>query len=157
MATSSGFAAHCAELLQALGPVRTRRMFSGHGFYVDDLFIALIFEDRLFLKTDETTRPSFQAAGCEPFVYHKGDGEAVTVSYWSAPEEAMESPPAMRPWARLAMEAALRKRNAKPAPRKRKVAEKAAAKPKAPPAARKKVSSPPPAATKKRAAPRSGR
>jgi DNA transformation protein and related proteins len=120
MAKPSPFADHCAELLAPLGPVRTRRMFSGHGFYVDDLFVALIFEDRLFLKTDEQTRPAFEKEGCEPFVYHKGDGEAVTVSYWSAPEEAMESPHAMRPWARLAMEAALRKRNAKPAPRKKK-------------------------------------
>jgi DNA transformation protein len=120
MSSSPEFAAHCAELLQPLGPVRTRRMFSGHGFYVDDLFIALIFEERLYLKTDEQTRPRFEAAGCSPFVYHKGDGEAVTVSYLSAPEEAMESPHAMRPWARLAMEAALRKRNAKPAPRRKK-------------------------------------
>lgn len=153
MPSSSGFAAHCVELLQSLGPVRARRMFGGHGFYVDDLFIALIFEDRLFLKTDETTRPTFTAAGSEPFVYHKGDGSSVSMSYWTAPEEALESPPAMRPWARLAMEAALRKVNAKPAPRKAKAKAKAA------PAAKKNpaVSSPPAAATKKRAAPRSGR
>ena len=30
---------HCLELLAPLGRVRSRRMFGGHGLYVDDLFI----------------------------------------------------------------------------------------------------------------------
>jgi len=116
----SEFATHCVELLSPLGPARFRRMFGGHGFYVDDVFIALSFADRLYLKADAQTRPRFEAAGCEPFVYD-GAGKQVTIGYWTAPEEAMESPMLMLPWARLAMEAALRARNAKPA-RKRKPA-----------------------------------
>ena len=47
-------------------------MFGGHGLYVDDLFVALIAYERLYLKTDAQTRAAFEAAGCEPFVY---DGE----------------------------------------------------------------------------------
>ncbi len=117
MAASPELAAHCVELLSALGPARSRRMFGGHGFYVDDLFIALLFEDRLYLKADAPTRPRFEAAGCEPFVYD-GAGKQVTVSYWTAPEDTMESPMLMQPWARLAMEAALRARNAQPAKKK---------------------------------------
>jgi DNA transformation protein len=31
------------------------------------------------------------------------------MSYWSVPAEAMDSPQAMRPWAQLALDAALRK------------------------------------------------
>ncbi|MFD0740474.1 hypothetical protein ACFQZQ_14410 [Lysobacter koreensis] len=31
------------------------------------------------------------------------------MSYWSAPEAALDSPQAMLPWARLALQAALRK------------------------------------------------
>jgi DNA transformation protein len=114
MAARSEFAAHCLELLSPLGPARARRMFGGHGFYVDDVFVALALGERLYLKTDAQTRPRFEAAGCEPFVY-QGAGKQVTVSYWTAPDDAMESPMLMRPWARLAMEAALRARNAKPA------------------------------------------
>ena len=41
------FPAYCAELLAAVGPVRSRRMFGGHGFYVDGLFIAILAFDRL--------------------------------------------------------------------------------------------------------------
>jgi DNA transformation protein and related proteins len=117
-APSNEFVAHCTELLAPLGSVRTRRMFGGHGFYVDDLFIALIIGERLYLKADALSRPAFDAAGSEPFVYTKpsaAEGRLVSVNYFSAPEEAMESPPLMQPWARLALAAALRARAAKPA------------------------------------------
>ncbi len=104
---------HCRELLSPLGAVRVRRMFGGHGFYVDELFIALIAQDRFYLKVDAATRPAFEAAACTPFVYN-GAGKSVTLGYFTAPEEAMESPPLMQPWARLALAAALRARAAKP-------------------------------------------
>ena len=117
MATLSEFPAHCAELLSTLGPTRVKRMFGGHGFYVDEVFLALVIADRLYLKADAQTRPRFEAAGCEPFVYD-GAGKQVTVSYWTVPEDTMESPALMLPWARLAMEAALRARNAKPVKKK---------------------------------------
>lgn len=107
-----------AELLEPLGSVRTRRMFGGHGLYVDDLFVALIAFDKLFLKADDETRHAFQAAGCEPFVYD-GAGKQVTLNYWTVPADAMESPAQMQPWARLAIAAALRARAAKPSSAKR--------------------------------------
>ena len=107
---------HCLELLAPLGAARSKRMFGGHGLYVDELFIALIAFDRLYLKVDAQTRAAFEAAGCEPFVYD-GKGKRVTMGYFSAPEQAMESPQEMRPWARLAFESALRARAAKAAPR----------------------------------------
>jgi DNA transformation protein len=108
---------HCLELLAPLGTPRARRMFGGHGFYVDDLFIAIVAGERLYLKTDLQTRPAFEAAGCEPFVYDSKKG-SVALGYWSAPEEAMESPQGMQPWGRLALGAALRARAAKSAPAK---------------------------------------
>jgi DNA transformation protein and related proteins len=120
---------HCLELLAPLGAVRARRMFGGHGLYVDDLFVALIVFERLYLKVDTRSQPAFEAAGCEPFVYD-GKSKPITVSYWTVPAEAMESPHLMEPWARQAIAAALRARAAKPsaAPRK---ARAAAPKPKA--------------------------
>lgn len=117
MPADTEFVAHCRELLAPLGGVRSRRMFGGHGFYVDDLFIALIAFGRLYLKVDERSRARFQAAGCEPFVYD-GKGRPVTMGYFTAPEEAIESPALMQPWARLALDAAVRARAAKKAPAK---------------------------------------
>ena len=93
-------------------------MFGGHGLYIDELFVAIIAFDQLWLKVDALTRPRFEAAGCRPFVYD-GKGKAVTMSYFTVPDEAIESIHAMGPWARLALEAALRARAAKAAPKKR--------------------------------------
>ena len=112
-AAPNEFVAHCAELLGSVGTVRTCRMFGGHGLYVDEVFVAVISAERLYLKVDAQTRPVFEAAGCVPFVYDKAR-QAVALGYFSAPDEAMESPPAMQPWARLALAAALRARAAKP-------------------------------------------
>jgi DNA transformation protein len=105
---------HCLELLGAVGRPRARRMFGGHGLYVDDLFIALIAFDRLYLKADGQTRARFEAAGCQPFSYARKGGETAVLGYWTAPEDAMDSPDAMAPWARMAMAAALRAAAAKP-------------------------------------------
>jgi DNA transformation protein len=96
----------CLELLAPAGAVRARRMFGGHGLYVDDLFFALVARDRLYLKVDARTQVRFEAAGCAPFVY-LGKGKPVTMSYWTVPAEAMDSPALMQPWARLAVQAAL--------------------------------------------------
>jgi DNA transformation protein and related proteins len=108
----TAFLAHCTELLSPAGSVRSRRMFGGHGIYVDEIFVAIVAGDQLYLKVDAQTRGSFEAAGCTPFVYDTAR-QAVALGYFSAPEEAMESPPAMQPWARLALASALRARAAK--------------------------------------------
>lgn len=109
---------HCLELFAPLGAVRARRMFGGWGFYAGDLFFALIAYDRLYLKADAASRERFAAAGGEAFVYD-GQGKAVTMSYWTVPAEAMESPALMQPWARLALATALAARAAKPSRRLR--------------------------------------
>jgi len=113
------FIQHCTELLQPIGSVRAKRMFGGHGLYVDEIFIAIVIAEQLYLKADSGTRARFEAAGCEPFRYGKKTGEAVSLSYFRAPEDAMESAALMQPWARLALEAALRARAGKSPPRAR--------------------------------------
>jgi len=110
------FVAHCLELLECLGPMHSKRMFGGWGLYQGDVIVAIIAFERLYLKTSAETRPRFQAAGCEAFVYSARTG-AVAMSYWSAPAEALDSPALMQPWAQLALQAALAARAA--APKKR--------------------------------------
>ena len=62
-------------------------MFGGHGLYVDELFIAIVTGDALFLKADETTEPAFVAAGCRMFEY-EARGKTMKMHYWSVPAEA---------------------------------------------------------------------
>jgi DNA transformation protein len=70
-----------------------------------------IADDQLYLRAHAQTAPSFAAAGCRPFVF-QAKGRTMTLSYWSAPAEAMDSPALMEPWARLALQAALAARRA---------------------------------------------
>ena len=116
MAIAPDFIQHCCELLSCAGAVSGKRMFGGYGLYVDGVFVAIIAGETLYLKTDDTTRARFADAGCVPFEYTAG-GELHSTSYWSVPSDAMDSSARMAPWARLAMEAALRKHGTK---RKRK-------------------------------------
>jgi DNA transformation protein len=113
---TQGLATHCAELLAPLGAVRVRRMFGGHGLYLDDLFIAIVAGETLYLKTDAASEPDFRAAGGRAFQYEAAS-RSVTVAYWTVPDEALESPAELRPWARRALEAALRARAAAPSKR----------------------------------------
>lgn len=129
MATSpapDGYVAWCVELLTAIGPVRAKRMFGGHGLYADDVMVGLIAGEQLYMKSDAQTRERWEAAGGRPFAYSREDRAAVTMSYWTPPDEAMDSPAAMTPWARLALEAALRSRAAKAAPRRKVTSRRAA-------------------------------
>ena len=138
MAASSEFADHCVELLSPLGAARAKRMFGGHGIYVDDLFIAIVTGDTLYLKADDESRPKFEQAGYRPFTYDTRQAKHITMGYWTVPEATLESPAELAPWARLAMQAALKaannapKKAAKTAPQKtttRQVKPSAAAKP----------------------------
>jgi DNA transformation protein len=104
---------HLRDLFEPLGPISARAMFGGHGVYFDGQIIGIMIDEALYLKTDEQSRAHFERAGCQPFV-HDLKGKPLTMSYWSLPAEAMDSPQAMQPWARLAIEAARRKAESKP-------------------------------------------
>jgi len=146
--SDTGFVSHCLELLSPLGSTSSRRMFGGHALYIDGLCMALIISDTLYLKVDDTHRPLFERAGCKPFTYAGKHDEVHVMSYYTAPEEAMESPAEMIPWARRGLAAAVaarakapaRKKAAAKAPAKKAAAKKAVArKADASPASSKKV------------------
>jgi DNA transformation protein len=109
MARQNAYVEYTLELLEPLGPVQARAMFGGWGVYLGGRMFGLIIEERLYLKTDELTRPGFQAAGGEPFVYDAGKGrKPVTMSYWTPPPDAADDALSLLPWARRAVEAAQR-------------------------------------------------
>jgi DNA transformation protein len=98
-------------------------MFGGYGISVEGLTLAIVADlgngEKLYLKANPDTRAKFEMAGCERFTY-LAKGSEKSLDYYTAPDEAMESPVEMAPWARLAWDAALdaqqRKLNKKPAP-----------------------------------------
>jgi DNA transformation protein len=109
-APASDFALYCCELLSTVGPCVARRMFGAYGISTEGLTLAILADlgsgEKLWLKASETSRPAFEDAGCERFVY-LAKGKPMSMNYYSVPDEALESPQSMAPWARLALEAAL--------------------------------------------------
>jgi DNA transformation protein and related proteins len=99
------FVAHCIDVLDAVGPVRVRRMFGGWGVYVRERMFGLIADETLYLKADDINRPDFVVEGLGPFVYETSGGKH-NMSYYQAPPEAMEDRQTMRPWALGAIGAA---------------------------------------------------
>ena len=62
MAVSDDFREFVLEQLAPAGRVTSRAMFGGVGLYLDGLFFALIDDDTLYFKTDESNRARFQQA-----------------------------------------------------------------------------------------------
>ncbi len=105
--SDDAFVEYVKELFSEFGPIRARKMFGGFGIYFEDRMLGLIADSLLYLKVDAQTRPQFEREGCRPFVY-LGKHKPITMSYYTAPDDAMDAPARFAPWARLANAAALR-------------------------------------------------
>ena len=106
---------HATELFAPLGSIRSKAMFGGWGFYCDVLFFAIIANGPPYPTADAESTDQSDIAGGDPFRYSRKDGRTETMNYWTVPEEAMETPNGMRPWAQRALAAAVRARKPKKA------------------------------------------
>lgn len=112
MSRQSEFVDFVLEQLAALGEVRARAMFGGHGIYRGDIFFAIIVDDRLYFKADAVTSREFTARGLGPFTY-VARGKTVSLHYYEAPPEVFEEAEAIRHWAQQAIGVALQAKRPK--------------------------------------------
>ncbi len=122
MTSASQFQDYLKEQLQGLGGVSIRRMFGGAGIFRNGLMFALVADETLYFKVDDTTRARFEAEGATPFQYTK-KGKQMSLAYWRAPEHLYDEPDEMIEWAREAFEVAMRADAAKPASARKHTAE----------------------------------
>ena len=47
------FVEHIVDLSQVIGPVYSKRMFGGHGIFLDGIMFGLVFRDTFYLKVDK--------------------------------------------------------------------------------------------------------
>lgn len=87
-------------------------MFGGYGIYHDGLMFALVTDDTLYLKADETTKQQFIDKNLTPFEYDKGN-KTIQMSYYLAPEEIYDDPEEAVYWAKLAWQVALSSKSKK--------------------------------------------
>jgi DNA transformation protein and related proteins len=105
MAVSPRFAEFVVDQLEGCGPIVTRRMFGCLGIYSGDLFFAIIADDVLYLKADDTTRGDFEHAGCRPFRPY-GD-ERGSTQYYEVPVAVLEDASELTKWGKRAIKVAI--------------------------------------------------
>ena len=110
MATSDSYRTFVLEQLERVMPVTAKAMFGGVGIYAERLFFALIAEDRLYFKVDDSTRPAFETFGMEPF---RPFDDENAMGYYEVPADILEDAKQLASWVRQAIDVAARARTAK--------------------------------------------
>ena len=110
MAVSESYRTFVLEQLGRVAPVTAKSMFGGVGIYAEGLFFALIAEDRLYFKVDDTTRPDFERLGMEPF---RPFEEENSMGYYEVPADVVEDAAQLGPWMKKAIDVAARAKQGK--------------------------------------------
>ncbi len=108
MAVSEDFIKYIQDQMVGFGEFETKRMFGGYGLFKHATMFAMLANDRLRLRVDETNKPDFEAKGMKPF---HSPGKKKGMPYWEVPQDVLEDPNALKDWAAKAFEVAT---NAKP-------------------------------------------
>jgi DNA transformation protein and related proteins len=112
MPVTDSFVAFVLEQLEPVGAITPKRMFGGVGVYAGDLFFALLDNDVLYLKVNDSNRADFEAAGAGPFRPYGPGGEVM--QYYEVPAAVLEDADELGRWARKAIAVAHAKKTSKP-------------------------------------------
>jgi len=104
------------DQLRALEDVSCRSMFGGYGLYLGADFFGILYDGRLYFKTDESTREKYAGRGMGPFA---PGGDQVLKSYYEVPEEIVEDDEQLGDWAREAAARKGKRKGRAPAAKKR--------------------------------------
>jgi DNA transformation protein and related proteins len=110
VSVSAAYRQFVLEQLGRVVPVTSRNMFGGVGIYTNGLFFALIDDDTLYLKVDDSNRADYEAAGCGPF---RPYGDERTMQYYELPADVLEDAEALERWVTRAVAVAASARRKK--------------------------------------------
>ena len=105
MAVSPSFTEFVVGQLDGCGPITTRRMFGGVGIYSGDVFFAIIADDVLHLKVDDSNRKDFTRAKCGPFRPYGDDRQSM--NYYNVPVSVLEDARELARWGRKSIAVAV--------------------------------------------------
>jgi DNA transformation protein len=84
--------------------VTYKAMFGGYGLYCGATFFGIVYDGRLYFKTDDTTRPRYEAWESEPF---QPNAKQTLKSYYEVPPDMLETAEELCALAEEAVTAAL--------------------------------------------------
>jgi DNA transformation protein len=111
MAVSESFLAFVLEQLGDVRLIVTKRMFGGVGIYSDGTFFAVIDNDTLFFKVNETLAKRYIDRGMPQFT--PVPGAQPIAGYYQVPLDVLEDADALAKWARDSIAVASNPRRAK--------------------------------------------
>jgi DNA transformation protein len=113
MAVSASYLEYVLEQLgHSRHDIAHKRMFGGVGIYAGERFVAVIDNDRLFLKVDDANRPDFDREEMPPFQPF-GDGTKPMTGYREAPAHVLEHRDELARWVEKSWNAAGEKKTKK--------------------------------------------
>ena len=106
MSVSQEYRDYVTEQLNSVGYVTAKKMFGGVGLYADGIFFALIADDTLYQKVDDTNRQDYESAGMDAFRPYSD--KTRTMRYYEVPVEVLEDKELLTDWANKSIAVALR-------------------------------------------------
>ena len=98
MSVSDSYLTFVLEQLAEVPRVVTKRMFGGIGIYSDGTFFAVIDNDTLFFKVDETLVKRYRDKGMPPFA--PIPGAKPMMGYYQVPPDVLEDAHSLGKWAK---------------------------------------------------------
>ncbi len=106
MAVSSDYLDYVRDQLSGLGGVTSRRMFGGAGLYCDEFFFALVDNDTLYLRVNDSNRADFTSRAMGQFRPYP-ESPQLSTTYYETPADVLEDAAALVAWARRSVAAAM--------------------------------------------------
>jgi DNA transformation protein len=106
MSASREFVSHVRELLSSIGELSDGKFFGGHALKHQGKQFAMIMGNTLYLRVNDETRPEYLLKGSKPFSYLTKARRVDVRTYFSVPDELLESKDALLTWSRKAIQAA---------------------------------------------------
>lgn len=100
MAISEAFKDYAVDQLEAFGIVSVKKMFGGAGLYHDGLIFALIADDVLYFKVDDSNKADYKKAGMKPFKPFAD--KPMVMPYYEVPADVLEDRNRLAEWAEKA-------------------------------------------------------
>jgi DNA transformation protein len=120
MTVSTQFREGIEDRLGAVVPsLKLKSMFGGVGVYSGEWFFAVLDNDALYFKVNDSNRADFEAAGTGPFRPYP-DKPDCTMSYYELPANVLDDSKLLREWAAKAIAVAKSKPRKKSSRKKKK-------------------------------------
>lgn len=86
------------DIFSQIDGISSKKMFGGYGFYKDGIIFAILPDDKVYFKVDETNRKEYESYRSQPFTYPMKNGRTTTLSFWELPPDILEDHDELPKW-----------------------------------------------------------